>query len=270
MTRPSILAVDRLSVQFGGITALSEVSFAVEPNSITAIIGPNGAGKTTLFNCITGFYQATSGKIEFHDGAKLHDICAALKTWFGGSHSVAALGIGRTFQNIRLFREMTAIENLLVAQHNRLNRKILAGVFNLPSYRRSEKQALEMASVWLERMQLKDEANRPAGELPYGAQRRLEIARAMCTGAKLICLDEPAAGLNHSETQELSDLIGRLRSEHGVTVLVIEHDMALIMGVSDHIVVLDHGEVIAQGTPLAIKKDPRVLAAYLGEDTNHG
>lgn len=263
----SALEVQNLSVSFGGIHALQNVSFHVKNQSITAIIGPNGAGKTTLFNCVTGFYQATSGDIIYHDGHKSHAINTLLKTWFGGSHTIAALGIARTFQNIRLFSDMTAIENLLVAQHNRLNRNIISGIFNLKSYRNSEAKALAKAQKWLGIMGLTADANRCAGELPYGHQRRLEIARAMCTDSKVICLDEPAAGLNHRETRELSDLIAQLRTEHGMTVLVIEHDMALIMEVSDHIVVLDHGEVIATGSPEEIKGNPKVLAAYLGEES---
>lgn len=262
-----ILKVDQLSVAFGGIKALQDISFPVARHSITAIIGPNGAGKTTLFNCITGFYKASSGEIYFNDGHQQHQVSSLLAGWFGGSHSIAALGIARTFQNIRLFSEMTAVENLLVAQHNQLHRGLIGGVLALPSYRRSEYQALEKAKKWLDIMGLNEDANRLAGELPYGHQRRLEIARAMCTNSKIICLDEPAAGLNHNETRELSALISLLRREHQMTVLVIEHDMALVMEVSDHIVVLDYGQVICQGPPAAVKANPKVLAAYLGEES---
>lgn len=263
----SILSVDNLSLSFGGIKALDHISFNVTKNSITAIIGPNGAGKTTVFNCITGFYKATSGQIYFRPShEESYYLEKEMNGWLKSSHNIARLGISRTFQNIRLFSEMTTLENLLVAQHNHLNKNILSGIFNLKSYRDSERNALIKAKRWLEETRLIDFANRPAGELPYGHQRKLEIARAMCTNAKLICLDEPAAGLNHKETQDLSQLICLLRTDYNVTVLVIEHDMNLIMNVSDHIIVLDHGEVISTGTPLEIKNDKKVLAAYLGEE----
>lgn len=282
----NILSVEKLGVSFGGIRALNNVDFSVKRGSITAIIGPNGAGKTTVFNCITGFYKATDGCINlFRNKEKflIHEILgqplkpmdflnlASLSRklfykMFGGSHQVASLGVARTFQNIRLFKEMTAIENLLVAQHRSLNKNILSSVLNLKSFKDSEKSAVEKAEKWLDIVGLKDDANRLAGEFPYGHQRRLEIARAMCTGAELVCLDEPAAGLNHNETAELSKLITRLRDEFDVTVCVIEHDMSLVMGVSDHIIVLDHGEVIAEGNPEAVKNNPDVLKAYLGEE----
>lgn len=266
-SQQNILDVQGLCVQFGGIKALNGVTFDVKEGSVTAIIGPNGAGKTTVFNCITGFYKASEGDIVFRNGSQVYDVPKMIDTWFGGSHSIASKGIARTFQNIRLFDEMTAIENLLVAQHNSLNRNILSGFFRLNSFKKSESQALNTAKKWLEIMGLLEDANRPAGELPYGHQRRLEIARAMCTDAKLICLDEPAAGLNHKETKELSDLILSLRNDHNVTVLVIEHDMALVMEVSDHIVVLDHGQVIAKGDPKEVRENPKVIAAYLGEES---
>lgn len=281
-----ILSVKDLSVRFGGIHALQNINFAIKSGSISAIIGPNGAGKTTVFNCLSGFYRATSGDIVFKPGEKsyllrtllgeklhardfLHPISLVQKLrykMFGGSHLVAAYGLARTFQNIRLFGEMTVVENLLVAQHRHLKRGLLSGVFNTPAYRRSEEGAIKEAYAWLERLQLTPYANRLASELSYGLQRRLEIARAMCTGAKLLCLDEPAAGLNHRETAELSNLIKSLRDDFKATVLLIEHDMSLVMKISEHVVVLDHGQVIATGTPEQIKKDPKVLAAYLGEE----
>ncbi len=281
-----ILQVQDLSVRFGGIKALTNVGFAVKTDSITAIIGPNGAGKTTVFNCITGFYRPTTGQIlwrqqdqainvverlgeKLHAGDCLNPATLGRKLYYkmlGGSHQIGKLGIARTFQNIRLFREMTVLENLLVAQHRHLNRNVLSGLVNWSSYRRSEKEALTNARKWLELVGLQDSGNRLAGELPYGHQRRLEIARAMATGCQLICLDEPAAGLNHRETADLAQLIQTLRSEHRVTVLVIEHDMSLVMNISDHIVVLDHGEVLAQGTPTEVRTNPQVLAAYLGDE----
>jgi branched-chain amino acid transport system ATP-binding protein len=250
------------------------------------MIGPNGAGKTTVFNCITGFYRATGGSIHYrsgsHDinlvqvlGEKLHPkdflnppqlVNRLYYKLFGGSHLVAQAGVARTFQNIRLFREMTAIENLLVAQHMQIIRNPISGVLQTPAFRRSERESIDRAHTWLKVVSLEADANRLAGELPYGHQRRLEIARAMSTGPTLICLDEPAAGLNPKETEELSTLIRLLRDQHRVTVLLIEHDMGMVMDVSEHIVVLDHGEIIAEGTPHEIENSPTVLAAYLGED----
>lgn len=282
----NILEIHNVGVSFGGIRALNEVKFGVKDKSITAIIGPNGAGKTTLFNCITGFYRTTDGDITFGYDGKSYDLGTILgesitfgdifrparlgrKLFYnamGGSHKVASIGIARTFQNIRLFKDMSVIENLLVAQHNSLNQNILSGVFNTPSFRKSEQKALEKAYYWLKHVDLHDDVNRLAGELPYGHQRRLEIARAMCTDSKLICLDEPAAGLNHQETDDLSKMITSLRDDYDMTVLVIEHDMALVMDISDHIVVLDHGEVISQGAPDFVKNDPHVIKAYLGEE----
>lgn len=281
-----LLAVSELSMQFGGIIALNKVSFDVQSNSITALIGPNGAGKTTLFNCLTGFYKATAGQLTFisknqpvnireiiGDKFKLKHLsdpsgflkCLYYKM-FGGSHLVARKGLARTFQNIRLFKEMTVIENLLVAQHSQANRNLIAGLLNTNSFTNWEKSAINNASEWLERFDLLDDANRLAGELAYGKQRHLEIARAMCTKPTLICLDEPAAGLNPHETAELSEKIKQLRKEFAITVLLIEHDMSMIMQISDQIVVLDHGEVIAKGNPEQIKNNPQVIEAYLGKD----
>ncbi len=285
-TGKPLLSIRNLAMRFGGIQALANVNFDIRQGTISAMIGPNGAGKTTVFNCITGFYRATSGSIHFHSGdhdinlvqvlgEKLHPKdflnppqlakCLYYKL-FGGSHLVAQAGVARTFQNIRLFREMTAIENLLVAQHMQINRNPISGVLQTPAFRRSERNSIDRAHAWLKVVGLENDANRLAGELPYGHQRRLEIARSMSTGPKLICLDEPAAGLNPKETEELSTLIRLLRDQHQVTVLLIEHDMGMVMDVSEHIVVLDHGEIIAEGTPHDIENSPTVLAAYLGED----
>ncbi|MCP5419319.1 MAG: ATP-binding cassette domain-containing protein [Gammaproteobacteria bacterium] len=279
-----LLSVSDLTMRFGGIVALNDVSFEVERHSISALIGPNGAGKTTVFNCLTGFYKATEGAItlrtereeinlvrELGEGFRAGDFVnpAAFGErlyykMFGGSHRVARAGVARTFQNVRLFREMTAMENLLVAQHMQLNRNLLSGVFNTQTYRQSERNAVERAYAWLKVFSLEKDANRLAGELPYGHQRRLEIARAMCTGPRLLCLDEPAAGLNPRETYELSLLIRQLRDDHQVTVLLIEHHMGLVMDLSDYVVVLDYGEVIAAGEPQAVAHDPAVITAYLG------
>ena len=282
----AILQVEKLMMRFGGIRALNEVSLKVERGSVTALIGPNGAGKTTVFNCLTGFYRASGGRIQLNANQRSTDVIQVLgekihaadwlnpaqlgsRLWykmFGGAHLVNRAGLARTFQNIRLFREMSVIENLLVAQHMLVNRNLLAGVFNTRSYRAAENRALDRAFYWLETVDLATSANRLAGTLSYGQQRRLEIARAMCTQPELICLDEPAAGLNPVETEALSAILHRLRADHRISVLLIEHDMPMVMSISDQIVVLDHGEVIAEGTPQQIRHDPRVIAAYLGSD----
>ncbi|MBA1203001.1 ATP-binding cassette domain-containing protein [Pseudomonas capeferrum] len=286
MSDEIILSVDNLMMQFGGIKALSDVSLKVKRNDIFALIGPNGAGKTTVFNCLTGFYKATGGRIELNvrggqtnviqllgERFRAADFTSPAKfasrvyyKMFGGTHLVNRAGLARTFQNIRLFKEMSVVENLLVAQHMWVNRNLLAGVLNTKAYRQAESDALDHAFYWLEVVDLVDCANRLAGELSYGQQRRLEIARAMCTRPKIICLDEPAAGLNPQETEALSRMIRVLRDEHDITVVLIEHDMGMVMSISDHIVVLDHGNVIAEGTPQDIRNNPMVIAAYLGAD----
>ncbi|HHG8775471.1 TPA: ABC transporter ATP-binding protein [Raoultella planticola] len=282
----NILQVEHLMMHFGGIKALNDVNLEVKRGSITALIGPNGAGKTTVFNCLTGFYRATGGVIKLNAHARMTDVIqvlgqkirpadflhpAVLGTrlyykMFGGTHLVNRAGLARTFQNIRLFREMSVVENLLVAQHMQVNRNLLAGILNTPGYRQAENQALDRAFYWLEVVGMVDCANLLAGTLSYGQQRRLEIARAMCTGPEMICLDEPAAGLNPVETQALSRIIRFLRQHHGVTVLLIEHDMGMVMEISDHVIVLDHGDVIARGEPKAIQSNISVIAAYLGTD----
>ncbi|EJL84339.1 ABC transporter [Pantoea sp. RIT-PI-b] len=288
----AILQVNNLMMRFGGIKALNDVSLAVERGSVTSLIGPNGAGKTTVFNCLTGFYRASGGRIVLNANQRSTDVIQVLgqkihaadlinparlgsRLWykmFGGAHLVNRAGLARTFQNIRLFREMSVIENLLVAQHMQVNRQLLAGVLNTRGYREAENRALDRAFYWLENVDLVSSANRLAGTLSYGQQRRLEIARAMCTRPELICLDEPAAGLNPVETEALSQILHRLRADHRISVLLIEHDMPMVMRISDHIVVLDHGDVIAQGTPQQIRHDPKVIAAYLGaeEESDHG
>lgn len=282
----AILQVDNLMMHFGGIKALNDVSLEVQRGSVTSLIGPNGAGKTTVFNCLTGFYRASGGHIILNANQRSTDVIQVLgqkirpqdwlnptrmgsRLWykmFGGAHLVNRAGLARTFQNIRLFREMTVIENLLVAQHRLVSRNLLAGIANTRGYRQAEERALDRAFYWLETVDLVSAANRLAGTLSYGQQRRLEIARAMCTQPELICLDEPAAGLNPVETEALSAILHRLRADHRISVLLIEHDMPMVMAISDHIIVLDHGDVIARGSPQQIRQDPRVIKAYLGAE----
>jgi len=242
-------------MRFGGLLAVNGVGLTVHDKQVVSMIGPNGAGKTTVFNCLTGFYQPTSGEILL-DGEAIQGL---------PGHKIARKGVVRTFQNVRLFKDMTAVENLLVAQHRHLNTGFISGLLKTKAFRESEHEAMDFAAHWLEQVNLTDIANRPAGTLAYGQQRRLEIARCMMTRPRILMLDEPAAGLNPRETEDLKALIGMLRDTHGVTVLLIEHDMKLVMSISDHIVVINQGCPLADGTPEQIRDNPDVIKAYLGE-----
>jgi len=258
-----LLTVEHLTMRFGGLVAIDDVSFRAADQRITAIIGPNGAGKTTVFNCLTGFYKPTVGRLTLH--RKGGDI---LLERLEGFRTAQTAGVARTFQNIRLFPRMTVLENLIVAQHNKLMRAsgyTVFGLFGLARYRNAEAKAVELARYWLDRTGMTEKADWDAGNLPYGDQRRLEIARAMCTEPVLLCLDEPAAGLNPRESHELTRLLTFIRDQHRIGVLLIEHDMSVVMEISDHIVVLDYGRKISDGTPERVREDPAVIRAYLGE-----
>jgi branched-chain amino acid transport system ATP-binding protein len=265
--RDPVITVEHLTMRFGGLVAINDLSFQAQRNEITALIGPNGAGKTTVFNCVTGFYKPSEGAITMrHRAGKTFQL-----ERMPDFRIAAKAKVARTFQNIRLFGGMTLLENLLVAQHNALmlaSGMTVLGLLGAPGFRNAEKQATEKARNWLDEIGLLERADDPAADLPYGAQRRLEIARAMCTDPELLCLDEPAAGLNANESAGLNDLLLRIRDHYNISVLLIEHDMSVVMEISDHVVVLDYGRKISDGSTGFVRSDPRVIAAYLGvEDT---
>jgi branched-chain amino acid transport system ATP-binding protein len=282
-----ILTVEHLSMRFGGLLAINDLSFAVGRGDITALIGPNGAGKTTVFNCVTGFYKPTEGRIVARHGrgAQTDAVDHATRTgkrWHKSGQGTVYLlermpdheisqkaKVARTFQNIRLFSGMTVLENLLVAQHNTLmvaSGYTVGGILGLPSFKKAERAAIDKAVYWLEHVGLIERADDAAGDLPYGDQRRLEIARAMCLEPLVLCLDEPAAGLNPRESADLNQLLRYIRDTHDTSILLIEHDMGVVMEISDHVIVLDYGVKISDGDTDSVKNDPRVIAAYLGVD----
>ena len=258
-----ILQVKKLTKDFGGLRALDSIDLEVHAGQIAALIGPNGAGKTTFFNCITGIYKPTKGEMLIAPQGKKKKRLNGLKP-----NHVTESGLARTFQNIRLFQNMTVLENVMIGRHCRMHAGIPGAIIKNPATKREEKQAVDDSYRILEKIGLEQYVNEYAKNLPYGAQRRLEIARAMATEPFILLLDEPAAGMNARETKELDDLIIRIRDQEKISILLIEHDMKLVMSLSDMIYVVDYGKKIAQGTPAEIKNNPDVIKAYLGEDAD--
>tara|TARA_A100001037_G_C15077169_1_gene602346 strand:- start:483 stop:1277 length:795 start_codon:yes stop_codon:yes gene_type:complete len=259
-----LLSVENLTMKFGGLIAIDDLSFSAKKDQITSIIGPNGAGKTTVFNCLTGFYKATSGSMFLNKDNKTLDLKK-----FSDFKIAQKAGVARTFQNIRLFPQMSVLENMMVAQHNKLMMASgfsILGLINAPSFLKKEKEAKEISKYWLDIINLTNRADDNAGDLPYGDQRKLEIVRAMCIEPHLLCLDEPAAGLNAKESAELNKLLKFIQKEKKTGILLIEHDMSVVMGISDHVVVLNYGKKIFEGTAQETKTSPEVIEAYLGTE----
>ena len=252
----SLLKTNAITMQFGGLTAVNELNLSIDQGEIVAVIGPNGAGKTTAFNMITGVYTPTKGTIQFND----HDI-TGLKP-----HLITRQGMARTFQNIRLFKDLTVEDNIFIAQHLHLKSNLYQAMFRLPGYQKEEKLILEKVTFLLEKVGLADLSQEKASSLPYGLQRKLEIARALATNPQLLLLDEPAAGMNPKETEDLTHFIRQIRDEFDLTILLIEHHMQVVMDISNRIYVLDYGVTIAEGTPVEIQNNERVIQAYLGVD----
>ena len=260
----NLLDVQNLTMKFGGLIAIDDLSFSAKKDHITSIIGPNGAGKTTVFNCLTGFYKATAGSMYLNKNNNKMDLKK-----FSDFKVAQKAGVARTFQNIRLFPQMSVLENMMVAQHNKLMTASgfsILGLINSKSYLQKEKEAIEISKYWLDIIGLTNRADDNAGDLPYGDQRKLEIVRAMCIEPHLLCLDEPAAGLNAKESAELNKLLKFIKNDKKTGILLIEHDMSVVMGISDHVVVLNYGKKIFEGTAKETKNSPEVIEAYLGTE----
>ena len=255
-----VLQVEELTQNFGGLRALNELDLTVNEGEIVALIGPNGAGKTTFFNCVTGIYTPAEGRVYLHDAAQRRHLLNGRKP-----HDITALGMARTFQNIRLFGDMTVLENVMIGRHCRTHAGIWGALARTPATRREEQETIDISYDLLESVHLEQFWNERAHNLPYGAQRRLEIARALATGPRMLLLDEPAAGMNPQETRELEELVRHLRASRDLSILLIEHDMGMVMSLSDHIYVMEYGSRIASGTPEEVRANPRVIQAYLGE-----
>ena len=259
-----LLDVQNLTMKFGGLIAIDNLTFSAKKDHITSIIGPNGAGKTTVFNCLTGFYKATAGSMYLNKDNNKMDLKK-----FSDFKVAQKAGVARTFQNIRLFPQMSVLENMMVAQHNKLMTASgfsILGLINSKSYLQKEKEAMEISKYWLDIIGLTNRADDNAGDLPYGDQRKLEIVRAMCIEPHLLCLDEPAAGLNAKESAELNKLLKFIKNDKKTGILLIEHDMSVVMGISDHVVVLNYGKKIFEGTAKETKNSPEVIEAYLGTE----